>query len=77
MIAAIELKQNPQDYEIKCICCGKSPNVIDEYIFASQEENENPIDWVVKNEGTFNPINGHFYCTECYVVEGMPSGVAK
>ena len=29
--------------------------------------------YVRNNEGTYNPENGHFLCTECYVAIGMPS----
>jgi hypothetical protein len=25
-------------------------------------------------EGTYNPINGHFLCDQCYIEAGMPVG---
>jgi hypothetical protein len=28
---------------------------------------------VKSEEGTYNPENGHFLCTPCYIVAGMPS----
>lgn len=31
------------------------------------------IGYVMHEEGTYNPSNGHFLCDHCYVEEGMPS----
>jgi hypothetical protein len=28
---------------------------------------------VREEEGTYNPANGHFLCTHCYIAAGMPS----
>lgn len=30
-------------------------------------------DWIWENEGTINPSNGHFACTDCYIRIGQPS----
>ena len=48
------------------------PDEIDEYIFASEEEDVTPEEFVLKFEGTYNPSNGKFACTECYIDMGMP-----
>lgn len=29
--------------------------------------------YVVENEGTLNPLNGHFLCDSCYIAAGLPS----
>jgi len=32
-----------------------------------------PEQYVLEEEGTLNPVNGHFLCTPCYIAAGMPS----
>lgn len=61
--------------EIKPICqgCKKPVNQIQEYIEASAEMEISPEDYVKSEEGTYNPANGHFLCTDCYIKAGMPS----
>lgn len=59
--------------EIKCIGCGKAPAEIDEYIEMAEIEEISPEQYVRSEEGTFNPENGHFACTTCYIGMGMPS----
>ena len=59
-----------------CTGCNKRPKEIDEYIEAvAGRENKNisPSDYVKTEEGTYNPTNGHFLCTICYIEAGMPS----
>lgn len=63
--------------DARCAKCGKSPEEITEYVIASIEEDMTPSDYVKSEEGTYNPKNGHFYCTSCYVRLGMPLGKAK
>ena len=63
-------------YEVKCKCCGQRPEEIIEYIVEADEEGITPEQYVVENEGTFNPKTGRFYCTSCYVKVGLPYGVA-
>lgn len=36
----------------------------------SPEERET---YIIKEEGTYNPSNGHFLCDACYIKAGMPS----
>lgn len=56
-----------------CTGCGQSPDQISEYIDAAHDEGVTPDDYVRTDEGTYNPTNGHFLCTDCYIAAGMPS----
>jgi hypothetical protein len=56
-----------------CIGCGKRPADIKEYVEAADESGMTPDIYVKVEEATFNPENGHFACTECYIRMGMPS----
>jgi hypothetical protein len=58
--------------ELVCIGCGKHPHEIEEYVEAAKEEKMTPDDYVRQEEGTYNPKNGHFACTTCYIKMGMP-----
>ena len=61
-----------------CVGCNKPPSEIDEYEdFYEDEGYESAASYVKENEGTYNPKNGHFWCTECYANAGMPLGLAK
>lgn len=35
-----------------------------------------PMQFVQENDGTYNRHNGHFWCTDCYILVGQPLGVA-
>lgn len=61
---------------IHCIVCKKMPHELDEYVQAAELEGCTPAEIVADEEGTYNPSNGHFYCTECYFTVGMPLGKA-
>lgn len=56
-----------------CAYCKKPPAEIEEYIEGAAAHETTPDDYVRREEGTFNPANGHFACTECYIAIGMPS----
>lgn len=58
---------------LRCIGCRKEPHEIAEYVEAADEEGCTAAYYVMTEEGTFNPENGHFACTECYIQMGMPS----
>lgn len=62
--------------EPRCIVCTKTPDEIEEYVDAAQEDYTTPTEWVIANEGTYNKRNGHFWCTVCYIDIGEPLGVA-
>ncbi len=62
--------------DVKCFRCKKRPDEIDEYLPGrawDEGEFESPSDYVQNEEGTFNPENGHFACTACYIAIGMPA----
>jgi hypothetical protein len=56
-----------------CTGCNKTPDEIQEYIECAEDEEMTPDDYVRSEEGTYNPSNGHFLCTDCYIEAGMPS----
>lgn len=63
---------------VRCVCCGKKPEEIAEYRDIARVEGYASAEEAVKRqEGTYNPRNGHFYCTSCYIKVGMPSGIAE
>jgi hypothetical protein len=65
--------------DIRCVGCGKLPQEIDEYVRAAREEPKffkSAEDYVTREEGTYNPQNGHFLCTACYINAGSPSSPA-
>lgn len=65
----------------RCVGCGKRPADLDEYQEMIEDWNaeipdEKHItadDFVRMEEGTFNPEDGAFACSPCYVAMGMPS----
>lgn len=60
----------------ECKGCKRKPDEIDEYIHAAQDEDMTPDEFVRREEGTFNPETGKFWCTTCYVAAGCPLGRA-
>lgn len=66
----VHAKANPSPV---CIGCSKRPSEIAEYGTDMTGEEMTADDYVRSNEGTFNPANGHFLCTDCYVGAGSPS----
>ena len=56
-----------------CQGCFKPADQIDEYVEAAGQEGKTPDHYVMTDEGTYNPENGHFLCTECYIKAGMPA----
>ena len=59
-----------------CVGCGKTPDELyDEEVlrlggYYSAEQ-------YAREDGTYNPENGHFLCDEDYIKWGMPLGVAR
>lgn len=61
----------------RCVGCGRSPLDIEVYVELAEEQGEEITDgFMIAEEGTYNPSNGHFYCDACYIAAGMPLGVA-
>lgn len=56
-----------------CTGCNKTADEIPEYIECAEENDMTVEEYVQSEEGTYNPKNGHFLCTDCYIEAGMPS----
>lgn len=64
-----------------CYCCKRAAHEINEYVQAVLDDVLDPNavvvfnvhDYVRREEGTYNPSNDTFCCTDCYVAIGMPS----
>jgi hypothetical protein len=56
-----------------CQGCGLEPKYIEEYIEGAEDAGMFVNDFVRDQEGTYNPENGHFLCTNCYIEVGMPT----
>jgi hypothetical protein len=56
-----------------CAGCGREPNQIAEYRDAADDEGISANEYVRREEGTYNPDNAHFLCTECYIAAGCPT----
>ncbi len=61
------------EYNCICIGCKKVPAELEEYAIPAAESDMTPEEYVKAEEGTYNPRNGHFACTNCYIAMGMPS----
>ena len=54
------------------------PHEIQEYVqLAEESKYRTPAVAVIHEEGTYNRATGKFLCTNCYIAEGMPTGVCK
>jgi hypothetical protein len=69
---ADELETMPETLPL-CTGCNKRPEDIPEYAEAAFDDGISPDDYVKGEEGTYNAINGHFLCTDCYIKAGMPT----
>jgi hypothetical protein len=56
-----------------CIGCNKRPDELEEYIECASACGMTPDEFVKEEEGAYNPENGHFACTDCYIDMGMPA----
>lgn len=56
-----------------CTGCNKTADELPEYIEAAEESEMTIEQYIREEEGTYNPANGHFLCTSCYINAGMPS----
>lgn len=56
-----------------CTGCNLPVAKIEEYIEAAKDHEMEVNDYIREEEGTYNRLNGHFLCTECYINAGMPS----
>jgi hypothetical protein len=60
--------------EVYCIGCNKEPKNIKEYKDIMKLTGSLP-DFIVRQEETFNSLNGHFVCPRCYFKCGVPNPV--
>lgn len=61
--------------EVNPICtgCNKRPEELEDFADWEDEGYESSDDMCRQEEGTYNPENGHFLCTPCYIKAGMPA----
>jgi len=59
--------------EPTCFRCKRMADAISEYVEAVRGSTMTPAEYVRREEGTYNPENGHFACTECYIAIGQPT----
>ena len=57
----------------RCFRCNKTADELSEYDSYAKDEGISNAEYVEREEGTFNVVNGHFACTSCYIAIGMPS----
>jgi len=57
---------------IQCFKCHREPSEIHEYLELAEDDDITPDEAAIE-DGTYNPENGLFACTECYVSIGCPS----
>lgn len=76
------LEERPDPYDPMCERYARNMTYLDSFWATSQEEldsvleHERPsrrVAYVLMEEGTLNPNNGHFLCDDCYIKAGMPS----
>jgi hypothetical protein len=57
-----------------CIGCDKTADQLREYVDLARSEGHPDAATAVRvEEGTYNPANGHFLCTGCYIAAGQPT----
>jgi hypothetical protein len=56
-----------------CVGCNKTPDQLPCYAPYAAGARMTPDEYVRREEGTYNPENGHFLCDDCYHDAGMPS----
>lgn len=59
--------------DLICLNCRKLPEQLPEYVDAALDAGVTPDEYVWAEEGTLNPVNGHFLCTPCYIAAGLPT----
>jgi hypothetical protein len=75
------LDMRPEPFDPNCGQYARDMVYLDTFIFESQQDfeangpatPEMRVNYVRREEGTFNPANGHFLCDACYIAAGQPS----
>ena len=65
------------DLPMKCNICQRKPEDIEEYQIEAEVNDMTPEQFVIQEEGTYNPVDNIFTCTRCYISIGMPLGMAQ
>jgi hypothetical protein len=67
--------------EVRDPICGRRAADMDDYdSFIDREDLSKPatpeqrVDYVLNEEGTYDPASGQFLCDSCYIKAGQPSG---
>jgi hypothetical protein len=55
-----------------CADCKKTASELPEVVMQAEGDECTP-DESAREDGTYNPENGHFLCMSCYINRGMPS----
>lgn len=63
------------NYDALCIGCAREAADIPALVELATDEGLTPEAYAA-DDGTFNPINGHFLCDACYIRWGQPSTAA-
>lgn len=58
-----------------CIGCNRFAKDIPEYRDGWKEYGASSPEDFARDDGTYNPENGHFTCTDCYIKRGMPTAI--
>lgn len=62
------------DGEPYCFRCGKPASSFPEYRIWDDLTKEDPVAYVLREEGTYNRETNRFACDACYIAIGMPAG---
>ena len=54
---------------LRCECCKKEPSEIGEYKRESKEYGLTPEEFVIREDGTYNPASKTFICTTCLAMK--------
>lgn len=56
-----------------CTGCDRDASEIPDVVAYAEAIETTPNEFVRYEEGTYNPLNGHFLCDACYIAAGMPT----
>jgi hypothetical protein len=69
------------EFEIRDPICGRRAADMDDYDGCIEREDpskpatpQQRVDYVLNEEGTYDPASGQFLCDSCYIKVGQPSG---
>ncbi len=62
----------PVSSEVRCAFCYRTPEEIDYTMFKESWQSHD--EYVIAEEGTYDPESEQFLCDACYIKLGQPSG---